>query len=574
MNQSVAMPRITRKLVVKGALLYIICSILLCAVCCEQGPKDKKGDNEVFGSPLTKAIARGMKPDGDLSNEIYELGDYTIKSRSDAKAICRVLEKLPDDQNDMQSNTKRFRALIGLFQDVQSTEVPAFEVMQSQGVPQLIRVYDEFANNPSSESEDTLLFALKVLAMYGSPEGTDRVIAAAKRPLDPEDYMWSVILKLYSDNHPLTEKVFTALSNPIPPGFIAVGLLDAANAASLADGAMKHPFNSPVGLKTLEKWLTDEDPDHFSYAHSATAALPFIDNKEQLRLLTIASRHPDVSVRMEAAWATAKIGNEAGIRQLSKFCLDPNYSMTACQYLEELDRVDAIPSEAKSPDFVAKSEFAQWLSHPNELGRPPDRLDIVDSHTLVWPTDGKKKRLWLIKYTVYDDTGLEDDDMEVGMVGSTTFCLFSYKLAHRPPEDGYAIHCSWELEGQKLLIEKDVNNTSEYASMIAQWHGEKLTSPEIVLVVEISPQLNYPQGVVAVASAVLKGEQGWVVLDGERSSWYPKDTLPDAHISTIAKLHIHPTFDESPHVFRIQFFPIRFYRILFSFQPAYPPASA
>ena len=26
------------------------------------------------------------------------------------------------------------------------------------------------------------------------------------------------------------------------------------------------------------KWLADPDPEHFSYAHSATAALPFIEN--------------------------------------------------------------------------------------------------------------------------------------------------------------------------------------------------------------------------------------------------------------------------------------------------------
>jgi hypothetical protein len=483
-----------------------------------------------------------MKPEGDLGDEIYKLGDYSIESRSDAKAICRALEKLPDEQHDARSNAERFRALLGLFQDVESSEVPAFEVMQSQGVPLLIRVYDECIKKPSGESEDVLLFALKVLALYGSPEGADRLISAAKRPLAPEAYMWSVILRIYSENHPQTHKVFTALSSPIPPGFIAVSLLDASNAAALAGGSMKHPFDSPVGWETLGKWLVAEDPDNFSYAHSATAALPFINKKEQLRLLAIASKHPDVSVRMEAAWATAKIGNEAGIMLLSEFCLDPNHSATACCYLEELGRADAIPLEAKLPDFAAKAEFAQWLSHPNELGRPPDRLDIVDSRTLAWPPEGKKKDLWLIKYTVYDDTGLEEDDMDVGMVGSTTFCLFSYHLASRPPEDGYAIHCCWELEGQKLLIEKDVDTPGDYASLFAQWRGEELTSPEILLVVEISPRLKYPQGIVAVASASLKREQGWVVLDGERSAWYPKDELPDASTSTIAKLHIGRQF--------------------------------
>ncbi|MBN2384558.1 HEAT repeat domain-containing protein [bacterium] len=519
-------------------LVLLWCYASLLNLGCEQNLFIKTGDNEMLGSPLTKAISRGMNEGGDLSNELNKLGAYTLRSRGDAKAICRALEQLPDNLHDDELNTERYRALTGLFQDVESAEVPAFEVMHSQGIPALIRVYDKLIENPSEECMNTLLFALKVLAMYGSPEGTDRIIEAARKPLGPEEYMWSVILSIFDEKHPHTGRLFTELSNPIPPGFIAVSLLDAANTAAIAGNTLKHPFDSPEGWARLEQWLTVKDPEQFSYAHSATAALPFINSKEQSRLLAIASNHPDPSVRMESAWAAAKVGNETGIRNLIAFSLEPNHSATACQYLEELGRTDAIPAEAREPDFAAKAEFAHWLSHPNELGRPPDKLEIVDKRTLKWPPEYQKKDLWLIKYTVYDDTGLEEDDVEMGLVGSTTFCFFSYNLTQRPPEDGYAIHCCWELEGEGLIKEKDIESPEVYLPMLEQWHGDELLSPEIVHIVEISPQLRYPQNLVAVAAATLNGNSGWVVLDGDRSSWYGKDELPDTLTGTIAKVHI------------------------------------
>src|SRR6185295_10194261 len=117
----------------------------------------------------------------------------------------------------------------------------------------------------------------------------------------------------------------------------------------------------------------------------------------------------------------------------------------ATAYLKELGRENVIPEESKRPDFEAKAEFAQWLAHPNELARFPDELEILDHRNLRWPTDGEVKHFWLIKYRVKDTTGLKTDDLGVGLVGSMTFCLFSYELEQRHPEDAYAIHCYWEM---------------------------------------------------------------------------------------------------------------------------------
>lgn len=218
--------------------------------------------------------------------------------------------------------------------------------------------------------------------------------------------------------------------------------------------------------------------------------------------------HP-ATVQLEGAWASAKLGSQSGLTVLSRYCTDPNYSLTACRYLEELGRDDLVPVKVNDPAFRARAEFANWLAHPNELGTPPDEVEIVDHRVLAWPPDGERKPLWLIKYRVKETTGLADDDVDCGLVGSITFCLFSYKLLQRPPDDAYAIHCYWEMEGQGLIEEIDAKFAEEDVAIpLEQWNGAALERPEVSHKAVLSPELRYPQPTVTLVSATLKGSPG------------------------------------------------------------------
>ncbi|MEW4564731.1 HEAT repeat domain-containing protein [Bremerella sp. JC770] len=505
----------------------------------------------MFSSPLRRAIKRGLKPGGDLVEELRGLDDYVVSSKKDALAICQALETLPGDRT---SNTRHFSTplheLTGLFQDVDGRGCPAFEVLYEEGLPELARIFDEMVEDASEEEVDDLLYVLKILAMYGSFEGAQKIVEAAQIPMKPDAYMWHVILSTFSEEHPQREFVMQALSDPLPTGFLAIGLLDSANGAAINGVFDDHPFDSPDGAKVLEKWLQDPDPENFSYAHSATAALPFISNPARDQLLTLAMEHPDTGVQIEAAWAAGKLGREEGLSALAQFCLDVNQSETAQRYLEELERGDLIPTEAQDDSFRAKAEFSSWLAHPNELGKAPDSLEIVDHRELDWPPEREPRPMWLIRYVLRDDTGLEDDSIDCGLVGSLTWCFFTYKMDQRPPEDVYAIHCYWEMQHAELIEETEVTDPKEYAGMLSQWSGDPLTSPTIIKVAEISPKLNTSARFVALATAKLGEQDGWVVLDGPRSAWYPQAEQPsDTHDSAILKIHVGRQllgFEESP----------------------------
>jgi hypothetical protein len=487
---------------------------------------------------LQLALERGIQPGAELADELQKLQDYSIKSEADADAICNMLARLVPAGSTVGGKSA-FHSLVGLFKDVEGTACPAFAVLAEKGIGLLVQIVNDALRNPSRLNADDVLFALGILAGYGTREGTDAVIRAARQPLRPEAYMWHVILEAYSKAHPERERLFEDLSDPLPSDFLAVSLLDSANAVQRDGAEVTHPFDSAAGKQQLERWLTDGDDEHFSYAVSATAALPFISDPERDALLALAFDHPSAEVQLEAAWSAARLGRDAGIKWLARACLEVNLAERAKEYLGELGRADAIPAEAADASFQAKAAFSQWLAHPHELGRPPDELEIVDHRELKWPPDREPKEMWLIKYRVKDDTGLRPDDVGVGLVGTVTFCLFTYELDQRPPEDCYAIHCYWEMTG-RLIAETDVLGTStEYDQMLQQCKLDGVSPARIFFVVELSRELKYPQKLVALASATRHGQPGWIVLDGPRSHWYAASEIPaGASEKTVVMVHV------------------------------------
>ncbi len=486
---------------------------------------------------LKQAIERGLAS-GDLRHELSEFKDHALASRKDGEAVCWGLQRL--NATTGATLAENAYQLAKLFMDVRDAGCPAVEVLREKGIPELMRLYDEARAIKQPGDSSNLLYLLKILAIYGTTDGVLKIIEAAQEPFASDNYVWSVILQNFERGHPQNSLLFSALTDPLPEGFIAISLLDAANHCMIDGEEMIHPFDSDGGTERLRNWILSERDGEYSYARSACAAMPFLKHQRRDELLVLAASHPDKTIRTESAWAEAKCGRKSGLRRLTDLCLDLQTSVTARQYLKELGRSEVIPSEVSNPDFLALSEFSHWLAHPSELGRHPDSLEIVDQRELAWPPDQTKRPFWLIKYVLKDEMGLEDDDEECGLVGSVTFCLFSYKLSQRPPEDAYAIHCCWEMTNANLIEEHDVTeDPSEYAVLLGHWQGAPLGAAAMLKVAELSPKLGLKERLVGLASATLNDNAGWVVLDGTHSEWYPQTDFPfDCQDSVVLRVHI------------------------------------
>ena len=490
-------------------------------------------------TPLVLALKRGTQRGADLGNELRRLGDYKIKSKADAEAVCDVLEQLAIECQIAESKPS-LHAIIALFQEVEGTECAAFPVMAERGVKILVQIVNDGLDTPPRHDPEVVLFALKILAASGAPAGTDVILRAARKPLQPDAYMWSVILRAYTSGHPERRRLFTELSKSLPTDFLAISLLDSANSARSDGIEDPHPFDSAAGVRKLEEWLADKNEEHFTYAQSATLALPHITNGKRDALLALAFEHPSVDVQLQAARAAAMLGREAGIRWLARSCLDVNLSVRAQFFLSGLGHSNAIPSECQDASFRAKAKFADWLAHPNELGRPPDELEIVDHRELAWPPERTQKKLWLIRYRMHDAMAFKENRVGVGLVGSFTFCFFFYQLDQRPPEDVYAIHCYWEMKDLGLVAEVDVGeNSREFDHMLRQCTYDNIAQATIVSVAELSQELDYPQRLVAVAKATCRGEPGWLIADGPRSLWYARSQMPQGTSDkTVLMIHV------------------------------------
>jgi hypothetical protein len=390
----------------------------------------------------------GKAPSSGL--ELIERWAHTeLDSAALALQACELIhdyeahpEKFPSEGSFRSS----FFPLAAIFQ--QASAPAAQALLREEALPVLVRLYDErlttwrklnVRGGYDSHAND-LLFALKIFALYRTPEGLQRILDAARLPLGREENMWSVVFGTLAECDPQEAlRVGTLLREPLPQGFLGVALLDMANTLSREHGLLPHLFDTPGGHERLRALLTDENESYFFCAHSAAASLPFLTKPQPL--FALAHEHPDLPVRMEAAWASARMGELRGLERLMEWARSPMTRYNAVVYLKELG---AEPPPAEPPELDAMAELCHWLEHPSELGRLPDSVELYDHRRLYWPPTRDERDVWLVRYRCEDD----DPPEGVGMVGSVTFVLFNTTSPDMSPEDIYALHCCWELQQQ------------------------------------------------------------------------------------------------------------------------------
>jgi hypothetical protein len=326
-------------------------------------------------------------------------------------------------------------------------------------------------------------------------------------------------------------------------GVVAVALADVANSAMLGGVEMKHPLDSSSGLVRIRQWLMVPLEDSLrssGAAKTAAISLAFIEQAEWRDLLELGLKHSEQEVVLEAAWAGARRGDTSSVAKLVEMSRDVRFSDKAVRYLGEVGRESEIPAEVQQPDFRALAEMANWLAHPNELGRAPDKVEIVDKRKFNWPLEEEMVDVYLIRYTVKNVDPSKADEVNIGLVGPMTFCHFEMGMNKRTFDDVYGIHLFYELQAYDLIEDIDLAETpGAYDYLLSQWKGAKIGDAKLIEVVRLLPAVDYPRRLIALASAVKNGEEGYLVLDGPRSAWYSKAKQPeDSPSKAVLMLHV------------------------------------
>ena len=256
-------------------------------------------------SSLEKALNEWIEQGGKLSDTLPQGKEGFIKSKREATLVCSALDTVhKNPETDGESViASSLHALVSLFQNVKNKA--AKEILTQEGLPRLrLLIRDHMEDKKIAEGD--ALFILKILAMYQQREDVGLIADIARNKTYQDHYMWPLIMGQFGLEHPFSQEILDLLRDPLPCGLISVCYLGMVNALAIAERLDNHPFDSAEGHKRLEGWLRDTNKQHYCYAHSATAALPFIAQTSRAKLLKVAMDHPDPNVQMESAWGSGK----------------------------------------------------------------------------------------------------------------------------------------------------------------------------------------------------------------------------------------------------------------------------
>ena len=327
-------------------------------------------------------------------------------------------------------------------------------------LPPVVALFEELLVRRGRREQRSALLLLEILLSFNENDVVDRLVRAVRRPLLPDDPAWDDVFSNLDGDHPFWMEIRDALADPLPPDSISGAFLDAMNRLAFEGELDWHPFASEAGCKRIAQWYAGRRPEDLDLARIGTAALACFDRALRQDLLDMARRHPHPSVAIEANWVAALTGDESGVTELAKWALERDWSVRACQYLQELERADAIPDGAREPNFVALASLSAWFSSNIQYGVPPRRVELCDRRVLYWPPFEEEKEFFLVRYELL----LNGECISgVAMVGSIIHALPQMPTDGLSPEDVYGLYCAWEMDRMR-----DPDDSRPPAMTIAQ----------------------------------------------------------------------------------------------------------
>ncbi len=342
-----------------------------------------------------------------------------------------------------------------------------------------------------------------------------------------------------------TSHVFPRLLDGLQHPTIAAPILDLANYATRQKLMARHPavervtqlaellgklverlnlFEQQIhnGEAPAERLAADQRQvaESLALAVSLCDALALIGDPSVVgklyRAMDLGHRH----VRTEAASALARLGEEAGQKELIALAAEPIVRLRVLAYAEELGMLDEVAAEYRSPVARAEAELVLWLADTAQFGMPPQQVDLLDSRRQFWPGYDEPVDCYLFRYTYRLPQG---EISNVCLAGPLVHG-FAADFTDVPLTDIYAAFAGWQTEHDEILEYEANQLPAEHlpqAEVIeGRLHFDEYDSMQIRRYGLFFGRL------VLVATAVHNGSFGSVVSDAEHSFWCPQAESP------------------------------------------------
>jgi hypothetical protein len=225
-------------------------------------------------------------------------------------------------------------------------------------------------------------------------------------------------------------------------------------------------------------------------------------------------------IRSEAAYALAKLGEQAGREALKTLVAEPVARLRVLAYAEELGFLDQVPAEYQSPMARAEAELAAWLSDATQMGLPPGKCELIDRRTQYWPGYDDPVECFLFHFSYRLGGAVYSN---VGIVGPLTHAMTA-DLADLPPDDIYAAFAGWQAEHAEIF---EIAPDRLTASLQREADGlqRRLQEAGYEEVQPVSLGSFFGDSVL-VAAAEREGVPGYAVVDSEEIDWRPTAQRP------------------------------------------------
>jgi hypothetical protein len=335
--------------------------------------------------------------------------------------------------------------------------------------------------------------------------------------------------------------LFPTLAQCLDHPLLAAPVLDLANYLTRNGITQRHPLagqtrqlvRTLAGLTSqLEQLQTNReqslDDSVRSRALSGVAlgvalcdALALIGDPSARGALSHALSLQHRRLRIEAAAALVRLGDEQGRDALIACAADPVMRLRALRYAEELDLEQEIDEAHQSPLAVAESQLVTYLSEPTVMGVPPSSCELVDSRTMYWPGYEEPRMCFLFRFVYRAIVG--DESVSISNIGIAGPVVHAFKadLGNLSIDDIYAAYAGWQAEHPEIT-QFAVSPASPLRSA-ALALVERLEQDGFDRVQPVLLGRFFRDDVIA-AAAEKNGIAGAAVADADVILWYPAQT--------------------------------------------------
>ncbi|MEM7314448.1 MAG: HEAT repeat domain-containing protein, partial [Planctomycetota bacterium] len=303
----------------------------------------------------------------------------------------------------------------------------------------------------------------------------------------------------------------------------AVDRVDELNQLAEAIAAMLDTFQTSQPTSAEDLRLRQEKvANGIPLAVSLCDALAFIGDERSIpvleRLLELKHRR----LRVEAAAALIRLDQEPATQVLCDMAAEPSVRSRVIAYAEELEIMDSIDPEFRTPVAIAEADLITFLSDPTNMGLPPANCELMDASLLSWPGYEEPRNCYLFRYSydIVDANGQPATFSNVGIAGPLAH-TFHADLSQLPTADIYAAFAGWQAEHEEINEQPLQHRTMQ--PQVVQDFVERLEKEDYD---EIQPLVlgNFFQDQVLVTLAKRESTAGTVIVDQARSSWFPQSS--------------------------------------------------